>query len=280
MSSHSQDRILPGFGLTLGFSVLYLSLVVLIPLSTVFLQAVSLSLTEFWDVISAPRVLASLKLSIGASFAAAMTNLVCGTMLAWVLVRYRFPIRGLIDALVDLPFALPTAVAGISLTSLYCTNGLMGQWLHPLGIKVAYTPLGVFVALTFVGLPFVVRTVQPVIQDLNPELEAAAKSLGANNLTTFFKVILPAIWPSMLTGFSLALARGMGEYGSVVFISGNMPMRTEIVPLLIMTKLDQFDMRGATALALLMLIISFFLMLCANVLQSVTRRRATTNKSN
>jgi sulfate/thiosulfate transport system permease protein len=270
---HRTRSVLPGFGLSLGFTILYLSLLVLLPLSAILLKAGTLSWEEFWRITTAPRVLASYRLSFGAAASAAALNLVFGFLTAWVLVRYRFPFKRIIDALVDLPFALPTAVAGIALTEVYSSNGWMGAWLAKAGIQVAYTPLGVCVALTFIGLPFVVRTMQPVLEDLEPEIEEAAACLGAGRWQTFCRVLLPGLWPSLLTGFSLAFARGLGEYGSIVFISGNMPMRTEIVPLLIMTKLDQFDYKGATALALVMLLASFMLMLLINLLSHWSGRK-------
>ena len=259
--------VLPGFGLTLGFSVLYLSLIVLIPLGALLLKTAGLTWEEFWTIVTAPRVLASYRLSFGASLAAALINLVSGLLVAWVLVRYTFPGRKLLDALVDLPFALPTAVAGIALTALYAPNGWIGRYLAPYDLKVAYTPLGVTIALTFISLPFVVRTVQPVLQEMESELEEAAASLGAFRWQTFIRVIMPTLTPALLTGFSLAFARALGEYGSVVFISGNMPMKTEIVPLLIITKLEQYDYSGATAIATVMLLASFVLLLLINVLQ-------------
>jgi sulfate/thiosulfate transport system permease protein len=258
---------LPGFGLSLGYTLVYLSLIVLIPLAAVFLRTTELSFSEFWAVVTTPRVLATYRLTFGASLLAALINLVFGLLTAWVLVRYQFYGKKILDALVDLPFALPTAVAGISLTAIYAPNGWLGQWLEPHGIKVAFTPLGVVVALTFIGLPFVVRTVQPVLEDFSTELEEAAASLGANRWQTFFKVILPAIWPALLTGFSLAFARAVGEYGSVIFIAGNMPMISEITPLMIITKLEQYDYAGATAIAEVMLVISFALLLLINLLQ-------------
>jgi sulfate/thiosulfate transport system permease protein len=260
--------ILPGFGLTLGFTVSYLCMVVLIPLSATFLKAATLTWPRFWHIISDPRALASYRISFGASFIAALINLVFGLLVAWVLVRYRFPGRRLVDSLVDLPFALPTAVAGIALTAIYSSHGWVGRYLEMIGIKAAYSPLGIVIALTFIGLPFVVRTVQPVLEDLDKDMEEAAASLGANRMQVFTKVILPAIWPAALTGFTMAFARAIGEYGSVVFISGNMPMRTEITPLLIITKLEQYDYAGATAIAVVMLILSFGLMLGINALQS------------
>ena len=262
-----RKSILPGFGISLGFTVFYLSLIVLIPLAGLFLKTASMTVANFWATVTSPRVLASYRLSFLASFAGALVNMVFGLLVAWVLVRYRFPGRRLVDAMVDLPFALPTAVAGISLTAIFAETGWIGKWLAPLGIKVAFTPLGIMVALTFIGLPFVVRTVQPVLEDLGPDLEEAAKSLGASGFQTFRKVIFPNIIPALLTGFAMAFARALGEYGSVVFISGNMPMRTEIVPLLIMTKLEQYDYAGATAIAVVMLVASFVLLFLINVLQ-------------
>jgi sulfate transport system permease protein len=262
-----QRSILPGFGVAMGFTLLYLSLIVLIPLAALFLRTTTLSWEQFWTTVTAPRVVASYQLSFGASLAAALTNAVFGFLIAWVLVRYSFPGKRLVDAIVDLPFALPTAVAGISLTSLFVKTGWIGRFLDPLGIQVAFTPLGVTAALIFIGLPFVVRTVQPVLEDLNVELEEAAASLGATRWQTFNRVLLPAVFPALLTGFALSFARALGEYGSVVFISGNMPMRTEIVPLLIITKLEQYDYAGATAVAVVMLVASFVLMLLINLLQ-------------
>lgn len=262
-----QRSILPGFGLAMGFTLLYLSLIVLIPVAALFLRTTSLSLGEFWAIVTAPRVLASYQLSFGASLIAALVNAVFGLLVAWVLVRYSFPGKRIVDALVDLPFALPTAVAGISLTSIFVKTGWIGQYLEPWGVQVAFTPLGVTVALIFIGLPFVVRTIQPVLEDLDEELEEAAASLGANRWQTFTRVLLPPLFPALLTGFALAFARALGEYGSVVFISGNMPMRTEIVPLLIITKLEQYDYAGATAIAVVMLMASFVLMLVINLLQ-------------
>jgi sulfate/thiosulfate transport system permease protein len=259
--------VLPGFSLTLGFSVLYLSLIVLIPLSATFFKAATLGWGGFWEVISHPRVLASYNLTFGASLAGAAINAVFGLLVAWVLVRYDFFGKKLIDALVDLPFALPTAVAGIALATLYSSKGWVGHWLAPYGIKIAYTPLGVVVALTFIGLPFVVRTVQPVLEDFESELEEAAASLGATRWQTFSKVIFPALAPALLTGFALAFARAVGEYGSVIFIAGNIPMVSEITPLLIITKLEQYDYAGATALAVSMLLVSFVLLLAINALQ-------------
>jgi sulfate transport system permease protein len=259
--------VLPGFSLTLGFSILYLSLIVLIPLSATFFKASTLGWGGFCDVISHPRVLASYRLTFGASLAGAAINAVFGLLVAWVLVRYDFFGKRLVDALVDLPFALPTAVAGIALATLYSSKGWVGHLLAPYGIKIAYTPLGVVVALTFIGLPFVVRTVQPVLEDFESELEEAAASLGATRWQTFSKVIFPALAPALLTGFALAFARAVGEYGSVIFIAGNIPMLSEITPLLIITKLEQYDYAGATALAVSMLLVSFVLLLAINALQ-------------
>lgn len=259
--------ILPGFSLTLGFSVLYLCLIVLIPLSATFLKAGTLGFQGFWDVITQPRVLASYRLTFGASLAAATINAFFGLLVAWVLVRYDFFGKKLIDALVDLPFALPTAVAGIALATLYSSKGWVGHLLAPYGIKIAYTPLGVVVALTFIGLPFVVRTIQPILEDFESELEEAAASLGANRWQTFSRVIFPTLAPALLTGFALAFARAVGEYGSVIFIAGNIPMVSEITPLLIITKLEQYDYAGATALAVSMLVVSFALLLTINALQ-------------
>ena len=268
-----RHSVLPGFGLTLGFSLFYLSLVVLLPLSTLMLKSASLGWGPFWGTVLSPRVLASYRLSFGASLAAAVVNAMFGLVVVWVLVRYPFPGRRIVDALVDLPFALPTAVAGIALTTLYAENGWIGRPLAALGIKAAFTPLGIALALTFIGLPFVVRTLQPVLEALDPEVEEAAASLGASRLETFRRVILPALYPAWLTGFALAFARALGEYGSVVFIAGNLPMKTEIAPLLIMTKLEQYDAAGATAIAVVMLAASFVLLLGINLLQSWAARR-------
>jgi sulfate transport system permease protein len=258
--------MLPGFGLSMGITLTYLTLVILIPLSTLLLKTATLTWAQFRDTILAPRTLASYRLSFGAAFAAALVNAVFGLLVAWVLERYRFPGRRLIDGLVDLPFALPTAVAGIVLTTFYAGNGWIGRFLEPRGIKVDYTPLGVVVALTFVGLPFVVRTVQPVLRGLDRQIEGAAASLGAGRFETFRRVILPELLPATATGLTLAFARGLGEYGSVIFIAGNMPMRSEITPLLIMIKLEQFDYAGATAIALVFLIASFALLLFINLM--------------
>jgi sulfate/thiosulfate transport system permease protein len=264
---------LPGFGPALGFTLLYLSLIVLIPLAALFWKTASLGFPEFVAAVTSPRVLAAYRVSFGTAFCAATLNVVIGVLVAWVLVRYRFPGRAFADALVDLPFALPTAVAGITLTTLLAKNGWIGARLAPLGVEVAYTPLGVVVALVFIGLPFVVRTVQPVLQDLEPELEEAAASLGANRLLTFRRVLFPILWPALTTGFALAFARGVGEYGSVVFISGNLPMRTEIAPLLIVTQLEQYDYAGATGIAAVLLVVSFALLLAINALQRWGARR-------
>lgn len=264
--------VIPGFGLSLGFTLAYLGLIVLVPLSAAFIRTAGMDWNDFVAAVASPRVVASYKLSFGASFAAAAVNSVFGLLVAWVLVRYSFPGRRIVDALVDLPFALPTAVAGIALTAIYAKNGWVGQWLEPHGIRVAFTELGVFVALTFIGLPFVVRTLQPVLEELEPELEEASASLGANRWQTITRVILPELMPALLTGFALAFARALGEYGSVVFISGNMPMRTEITPLLIITKLEQYDYRGATAIAVVLLVVSFIMLLLINLLQKWSRR--------
>lgn len=262
-----RSSVVPGFGLTMGFTLLYLALVVLIPLSTIFLKTATLTWPRFWSTVTDPEVVAAYRLSFGASLGAAVLNAVFGLLVAWVLARYRFPGRRLVDGLVDLPFALPTAVAGIALTAVYSGNGWIGRYLEPHGIKVAFAPLGVVVALTFIGLPFVVRTVQPVLEDLETEVEEAAASLGASRWQTFRRVLFPTLLPAVLSGFALAFARALGEYGSVVFISGNMPMKTEIAPLLIMTKLEQYDYAGATAIAVVMLVASFALLLVINALQ-------------
>ena len=266
--------VLPGFGLSLGITCTYLSLMVLLPLATVFTRSAELSGSQFWSIVTDPRVVASYRVTFGASFVAAVVNTVFGLLVAWVLVRYRFPGRRVVDAMVDLPFALPTAVAGIALTTLYAPNGWIGSYLEPLGLKVSYTWVGITVALVFIGLPFVVRTVQPVLDDLEVEVEEAAASLGARRWQIFIRVVFPTVAPALLTGFALAFARAIGEYGSVVFISGNMPMKTEIVPLLIITKLEQYDYAGATAVALVMLVTSFVLLLTINLLQWAARRRA------
>ena len=273
MTAIARRRVLPGFRATLSFTWVYLGLLVLIPLCGLFLKTTSLGWSEFWDTVLSPRALASYRLSFGASLVAALLNAVFGLLVAWVLVRYRFPGRVLVDALVDLPFALPTAVAGLTLTALYAENGWLGEPLQALGIKVAFTPLGVVVALTFIGLPFVVRTVEPVLADLATDVEEAAAVLGANRWQTFRRVIFPSILPALVTGFTLAFARALGEYGSIVFISGNMPMNTEITPLLIVTKLEQYDYAGATALAVVMLCASFAIILSVNLLQRWGRKR-------
>jgi sulfate transport system permease protein len=259
--------ILPGFGITMGYAVIYLSLIVLIPLSVMFAKASSTTWEQFLAIILDPRVLASFRVSFTAALLAACVNAVFGLLVAWVLTRYQFPGKRLIDGIVDLPFALPTAVAGIALTSVYAENGWIGQYFAAMGIKIAYTPIGIVIALTFIGLPFVVRTVQPVLQDWDTQVEEAAATLGANRWTTFVRVILPHLFPALITGFALAFARALGEYGSVVFISGNMPMKTEIVPLLIMTKLEQYNYAGATAIAAVMLILSFIMLFLINYLQ-------------
>ncbi len=267
-------RVLPGFGLTLGYTLFYLCLVVLVPLSALVLRSFDLTAAQFWAAVSSPRVLAAYRLTFGASLIAALVNLVFGLLLAWVLVRYRFPGKKIVDAMVDLPFALPTAVAGIALTALLAGNGWVGQYLEPLGIKLAFNPAGVVIALIFIGLPFVVRTVQPVLEDTEKELEEAATSLGATRWQTFTRVILPSIAPALLTGFAMAFARAIGEYGSVIFIAGNMPMVSEITPLIIISKLEQYDYGGATAVAVVMLFFSFVLLLVINGLQAWQRRRA------
>ena len=272
-SARARRGVLPGFGLSTGFTVLYLCLVVLVPLSTLALRSSALSWSEAWRVVASPRALAAYRLSFGASLAAAGLNVVFGVLVAWVLARYRFPGRALVDAIVDLPFALPTAVSGIALTAVYARTGWIGRWLEPLGVNAAFTPLGVTIALTFIGLPFVIRTVQPVLEDLDPELEEAAAVLGAGRWQTFRRVLLPAIVPAALTGFALAFARALGEYGSVVFISGNMPLRTEIAPLLIMTRLEQFDYAGAAAIAVVLLGASFAMLVAVNRLEAWTRAR-------
>jgi sulfate transport system permease protein len=267
-----RHSILPGFDITLGFVLLYLGLIVLVPLGAAFLRAAGLDWDAFLATVTSPRVLASYRLTFSASFAAACVNAAFGLLVAWVLVRYRFPGRRVVDAMVDLPFALPTAVAGIALTSIYSPKGWVGGLLEPLGIHVAFTPIGVFVALTFVGLPFVVRTVQPVLENVQQELEEAAATLGATRAQVFMRVLLPMVAPALLTGFALAFARGLGEYGSVIFIAGNMPMVSEITPLLIVTKLEQYDYAGATAIAVVMLVMSFAMLLAINLLQAWARK--------
>ena len=263
----SKKHVLPGFGLSLGVTLVYLSLLILLPLSGLAFKASALSADQLWQIASGERALASYRVTFGAAALAAAINAVFGLVVAWILVRYSFPGKRIVDALVDLPFALPTAVAGITLATLYAGNGWVGQYLEPLGIRVAFTPLGIVVALTFIGLPFVVRTLQPVIEDIEPEIEEAAASLGASRLQTFLRVLLPGIFPALLTGATLAFSRAVGEYGSVIFIAGNMPLVSEITPLLIISKLEQYDVVGATALALVMLLISFALLLCVNGLQ-------------
>ena len=262
-----KPSVLPGFGLAMGFTLLYLSLLILIPLAGTFLKTTSMTWAQFWNTVTAPRALASYRLTFGASLIAALLNAVFGLVVAWVLVRYKFFGRRLIDALVDLPFALPTAVAGIAFTALYSQKGWIGQYLEAAGVKVAFTPIGIIIVLTFIGLPFVVRTVQPVLEDLERDVEEAAAILGAHRWQTFTRVIFPTVWPALLTGFAMAFARAVGEYGSVIFIAGNMPMRTEITPLLIVTKLEQYDYAGATALAVMMLLVSFTFLLLINLLQ-------------
>ncbi|KAA0893289.1 sulfate ABC transporter permease subunit CysT [Oryzomonas rubra] len=268
------NNVLPGFGPTMGYTLLYLSLLVLIPLSALIFKTAGLSWHDFVAVVTAPRVLASYKVTFGAALAAAGINALFGVLVAWVLVRYPFPGKRLVDALVDLPFALPTAVAGITLATVYSANGWVGRYLEPHGIKVAFTPLGIIVAMTFIGLPFVVRTVQPVIEELDSEIEEAAACLGANRLQTFRRVLFPLLLPSVLTGFALAFARAVGEYGSIIFIAGNMPMVSEITPLVIITKLEQYDYQGATAVATVMLVASFVILLVINLLQKWSRRYA------
>lgn len=271
--SAKQRRVIPGFGLTMGFSLLYLGFIFLIPVGGLLLYTSLMSWDEFWSAVSHPQVVASYKLSFGASLIGATINLVFGALVAWVLVRYRFPGKKIVDALVDLPFALPTAVAGIALVTLYASTGWVGQYLNVFGIKVAYSQLGVVIALTYIGLPFVVRTVQPVLEDLEAEREEASASLGASRFTTIRRVILPSLLPALLTGYALAFARAVGEYGSVVFISGNMPYRTEITPLLIVAKAEQYDYNGAAAIGTVMLVAAFLLLLLINGLQWWTQRR-------
>jgi sulfate transport system permease protein len=273
MATLSKNKIFPGFNLSLGYTLIYLSLIVLIPISAVAFKASSSGFEHFWEVVSAPRVVSSYKLSFGLSLIAGFINAIFGLMLAWVLVRYNFFGKKLVDALVDLPFALPTAVTGIALTALYSKNGWVGQFLEPLGIKVAFTPLGILIALIFIGLPFVVRTVQPILEDLETELEEASASLGADRSQTFRLVILPILLPALLTGFALAFARAVGEYGSVIFIAGNIPLVSEITPLMIITRLEQYDYAGATAIAVVMLVISLVLLFAINALQAWTAKR-------
>ena len=262
-----KPSVLPGFGLAMGFTIFYLSIIVLIPLSSLFFKTMTLTWGQFWETITAERLVAAYKISLTTAFIAALMNALFGLIVAWVLTRYTFPGKKLLDAMVDLPFALPTAVAGIALTAIYAPNGWLGQYLEPMGLKVAFTPLGITVALIFIGLPFVVRTLEPVLHDMDRELEEAAASLGATRRQTFYKVIFPIITPSLLTGFAMAFARGLGEYGSVIFIAGNMPMVSEIVPLIITIKLEQYDYAGATAVAVVMLLASFVMLYVINVLQ-------------
>ncbi|NDF12267.1 MAG: sulfate ABC transporter permease subunit CysT [Proteobacteria bacterium] len=262
-----KPSVLPGFGLAMGFTIFYLSIIVLIPLSSLFFKTMTLTWGQFWETITAERLVAAYKISLTTAFIAALMNALFGLIVAWVLTRYTFPGKKLLDAMVDLPFALPTAVAGIALTAIYAPNGWLGQYLEPMGLKVAFTPLGITVALIFIGLPFVVRTLEPVLHDMDRELEEAAASLGATRWQTFYKVIFPIITPSLLTGFAMAFARGLGEYGSVIFIAGNMPMVSEIVPLIITIKLEQYDYAGATAVAVVMLLASFVMLYVINVLQ-------------
>ena len=270
--SRSHRSVIPGFGLSLGLTLTYLSLIVLLPLSAAFIKTLGMSWDDFWTAVASPRVVAAYRISFLASLAAASVNCVFGLVVAWVLVRYPFPGRRIVDALVDLPFALPTAVAGIALTALYAPNGWIGSLVAPYGVKIAFTEIGIFIALTFIGLPFVVRTLQPIIEELEPEFEEASSSLGANRWQTLRRVIFPQLVPALLTGFAMAFARALGEYGSVVFISGNMPMRTEITPLLIITKLEQYDYAGGTAIAVVMLGASFLMLLVINLLQKWSRR--------
>ena len=268
-----RSQVLPGFGLSLGFTLAYVSLIVLIPLSAVFIKSFGIGWDGLWEILTSERILKSLQLSFSAALIAATVNVIFGLLLAWCLVRYSFPGKRIVDALVDLPFALPTAVAGIALTSLYAKNGWIGQYLEPLGIHVAYTPLGITLALIFIGLPFVVRTVQPVLSDIETELEEAASALGANRWQTISKVILPILFPALLTGFALAFARGVGEYGSVIFIAGNMPYKTEIAPLMIISRLEEYDYAGATTIAVVMLVLSFAILFLINLLQAWASRR-------
>ena len=268
-----RSRVLPGFGLSLGFTLAYVSFIVLIPLSAVFIKSFGIGWDGLWEILTSERILKSLQLSFSAALIAATVNVIFGLLLAWCLVRYSFPGKRIVDALVDLPFALPTAVAGIALTSLYAKNGWIGQYLEPLGIHVAYTPLGITLALIFIGLPFVVRTVQPVLSDIETELEEAASALGANRWQTISKVILPILFPALLTGFALAFARGVGEYGSVIFIAGNMPYKTEIAPLMIISRLEEYDYAGATTIAVVMLLLSFGILFLINLVQAWASRR-------
>jgi len=267
MRSYRSFSVLPGFGMTLGYTISYLSLIVLIPLSALLLKTTNMGMSDFWQTVTSPRVVASYKLTFGTALISAIFNCLFGFIIAWTLVRYRFIGRTILDAVVDLPFALPTAVSGIALTSLYARNGWLGQYLEPMGIKVAFTPIGITIAMIFIGFPFVVRTLQPTLEDLEKELEEAASSLGATRWQTFWLVIFPALIPALLTGFALSFARALGEYGSIVFISGNMPMKTEITSLLIVDKLEQYDVAGAAAIATVMLLTSFVMLFCINLLQ-------------
>ena len=268
-----RSRVLPGFGLSLGFTLAYVSLIVLIPLSAVFIRSLGIGWDGLWEILTSDRILKSLQLSFSAALIAALVNVIFGLLLAWCLVRYSFPGKRIVDALVDLPFALPTAVAGIALTSLYAPTGWIGQYLEPLGIQVAYTPIGITLALIFIGLPFVVRTVQPVLSDIESELEEAASALGANRWQTITKVLLPILFPALLTGFALAFARGVGEYGSVIFIAGNQPYKTEIAPLMIISRLEEYDYAGATTIAVVMLVLSFAILFLINLVQAWASRR-------
>ena len=268
-----RSRVLPGFGLSLGFTLAYVSFIVLIPLSAVFIRSLGIGWDGLWEILTSERILKSLQLSFSAALIAALVNVIFGLLLAWCLVRYSFPGKRIVDALVDLPFALPTAVAGIALTSLYAPTGWIGQHLEPLGIQVAYTPIGITLALIFIGLPFVVRTVQPVLSDIETELEEAASALGANRWQTITKIILPILFPALLTGFALAFARGVGEYGSVIFIAGNQPYKTEIAPLMIISRLEEYDYAGATTIAVVMLVLSFAILFLINLVQAWASRR-------
>ncbi|ENU27258.1 sulfate ABC transporter permease subunit CysT [Acinetobacter modestus] len=268
-----RSRVLPGFGLSLGFTLAYVSFIVLIPLSAVFIKSLGIGWDGLWEILTSERILKSLQLSFSAALIAALVNVIFGILLAWCLVRYNFPGKRIVDALVDLPFALPTAVAGIALTSLYAPTGWIGQYLEPLGIQVAYTPIGITLALIFIGLPFVVRTVQPVLSDIETELEEAASALGANRWQTITKIILPILFPALLTGFALAFARGVGEYGSVIFIAGNQPYKTEIAPLMIISRLEEYDYAGATTIAVVMLVLSFAILFLINLVQAWASRR-------
>ncbi|MFW2709928.1 sulfate ABC transporter permease subunit CysT, partial [Acinetobacter baumannii] len=272
-----RSRVLPGFGLSLGFTLAYVSFIVLIPLAAVFIKSFGIGWDGLWEILTSERILKSLQLSFSSALIAAFINVVFGLLLAWCLVRYNFPGKRLVDALVDLPFALPTAVAGIALTSLYAPTGWIGQYLEPLGIQVAYTPIGITLALVFIGIPFIVRTVQPVLSDIETELEEAASALGANRWQTITKIILPILLPALFTGFALAFARGVGEYGSVIFIAGNQPFKTEIAPLMIISRLEEYDYAGATTIAAVMLVLSFIILFVINLLQAWANRRTGRN---